>query len=448
MQSKNIRFRDGDNTTLLPLAFNIYNVTWAQLKAFRDAGKLHKGMRYRVTDYQCATTQANTQSAGHQFDIIVTALSEDKLSEEASAIRHDGDETLGDAKDGVAYFANCDLQAWRLLYCLDNDTSRFAWADAENGKGVVYRMVDEHGNNLPYDFKNIQFKRSYCTFGGSGEYIALPGLKPYYDGSSAAQLPGQDDSKAVYCYTFSYYTGSTDGDDPDLSQGDASIGMEVYDSATEKNVTKYPSGNIIVPRHANGARTLPGVTFQQLMSFNRDFEVSGNLLGAGCHDIVFNATATTGNHFLGSVEACVFAEETAGNEVTGIVKETCFAKNVKYNDISGSVSKCSVGGTMNMVAVSGTITTCVFKAVYSSVFSSETLKCTFANNVRSCAFQGLCNGFSFTGSGELRYLRQAGQVYVQDATNKGSLPTVAMGAKYAQLLTADADGNVVVKTIN
>ena len=29
-----------------------------------------------------------------------------------------------------------------------------------NFKGVIYRMIDEHNNDCPYDFKNIQFNRS------------------------------------------------------------------------------------------------------------------------------------------------------------------------------------------------------------------------------------------------------------------------------------------------
>lgn len=45
------------------------------------------------------------------------------------------------------------------MYCLDNDTTRFNWADTINGKGVIYRMIDEFDNDLPFDFKNIQFKR-------------------------------------------------------------------------------------------------------------------------------------------------------------------------------------------------------------------------------------------------------------------------------------------------
>ena len=33
----------------------------------------------------------------------------------------------------------------------------------EIGKGVIYRMIDEYGNDCPYDFKNIQFARTSVT---------------------------------------------------------------------------------------------------------------------------------------------------------------------------------------------------------------------------------------------------------------------------------------------
>ena len=127
---------------------NLTEITWSSLKSLVDTGSLIPGMHYRITDYQCTTTQDNTRSAGHVFDIIVTADDESTLNEVARAAKHDGD----------TYFADCDLNAWKLWYCLDNDTTRFAWADATNGKGVIYRMIDEFNNDVPYDFKNIQFK--------------------------------------------------------------------------------------------------------------------------------------------------------------------------------------------------------------------------------------------------------------------------------------------------
>ena len=138
---------------------NLTEITWSSLKSLVSAGTLIPGMKYRITDYNCTTTQDYTRSAGHQFDIIVDALDKNTLSENASAINHSVSNGETD------YFADCDLNAWKIWYCLDNDKTRFAWADdtktnnKENGRGVIYRMIDEFGNDCPYDFKNIQFQR-------------------------------------------------------------------------------------------------------------------------------------------------------------------------------------------------------------------------------------------------------------------------------------------------
>lgn len=128
---------------------NIQEITWSALKTLRDGGNLTPGQLYRITDYTCTTTQTDTQSAGHLFDITVFALSGSTLSEIAWAEHHSGD----------TYFANSNLAAWELKYCLDNDTTRFDWADTTNGRGVIYWMKDEWSNECSYDFKNIQFKR-------------------------------------------------------------------------------------------------------------------------------------------------------------------------------------------------------------------------------------------------------------------------------------------------
>jgi inorganic pyrophosphatase len=219
------------------------DITYAELKALRDGGNLIPGMFYRITDYVCTTAQADTRATDHRFDIIVQALSNNKLSETAKA----------DYNSDDSYFAdnNANLSAWEIKYCLDNDTTRFAWAldgqaitnlesmysgdtplvrqassdgrlegaigepteyyyawgtqsdvddgdpadfiysknetitngeivysacDGElktaeviEGKGVIYYMKDEHGNECPYDFKNIQFKRHILLENGYPE---------------------------------------------------------------------------------------------------------------------------------------------------------------------------------------------------------------------------------------------------------------------------------------
>ena len=131
----------------------IIAISYADLKALRGNAQLVPGQQYRITDYTCTTTQENTRAVGHAFDIIVTALDEFTLSEEAQAIQNSND----------GYFDDLNLSAWKIWYCLDNDTTRFAWADETNGKGVIYHMIDEFDNDIPYDFKNIQFKHPNDT---------------------------------------------------------------------------------------------------------------------------------------------------------------------------------------------------------------------------------------------------------------------------------------------
>lgn len=144
------------NVTLLSgggIAQTMVETTYAELKSMRDNGTLTPGMWYRITDYECTTTQSNTISAGNKFDVIVLATGTNSLSEQARAINHtpQGGET--------DYFANSNLSAWQIWYCLDNATTRFTWADSTNGKGVIYRMIDEWGNECGYDFKNIMYVR-------------------------------------------------------------------------------------------------------------------------------------------------------------------------------------------------------------------------------------------------------------------------------------------------
>ena len=55
----------------LALALHI-PITHASLLALRNAGELTKGAFYRITDYECTTTQADTRSANHPFDIFCT----------------------------------------------------------------------------------------------------------------------------------------------------------------------------------------------------------------------------------------------------------------------------------------------------------------------------------------------------------------------------------------
>ena len=74
-------------------SLNMIKVTWSELVSLKNSAQLIPGCFYRITDYECTTTQTNTSSAGHPFDIIVLALTNNTLSEEARACLHSPDDS-------------------------------------------------------------------------------------------------------------------------------------------------------------------------------------------------------------------------------------------------------------------------------------------------------------------------------------------------------------------
>lgn len=129
----------------------LIEITHSELVDLRDSGGLVQGNKYRITDYNAVFN--TLRSAGHQFDIVVEALSSSELSEKASAMIHEGD----------VYFENSHLDLWTVYYSLDNDTSRFKEASA-SGKGFIWRLIDEYNNDVCFDFKNALFTMSGSDF--------------------------------------------------------------------------------------------------------------------------------------------------------------------------------------------------------------------------------------------------------------------------------------------
>ena len=145
--------------------FNDYiSVTHSELRGLIGNSGLTIGAFYRITDYTYVVRsgyEGQFSAGGNYFDIIVKAVSENTLSEDAQACRNANDN---------GYFANTNFAAWELKYCIDNDQNRFGWA-ATNGKGVVYHLKDEFGNEAGYDFKNIKFFRNYVDLSNASNAL-------------------------------------------------------------------------------------------------------------------------------------------------------------------------------------------------------------------------------------------------------------------------------------
>ena len=160
------------------------SVSHAELKALRDGGNLVPGTWYRITDYLFTTTQEATHSAGRRFDIIVRADDGSHLNENAYAAHHEGD----------GHFAACRLEAWELKYCIDNDGTRFGWADPDGGRGVVHYMRDEWGNEAPFDFKNVRVRVLHNGSTAAEGYVFGGATDMSLDGTVRACRIGLDSS--------------------------------------------------------------------------------------------------------------------------------------------------------------------------------------------------------------------------------------------------------------
>ena len=288
----------------------LVKVYWSDLVELRDDGNLVPGQQYRITDY-VATSNGDmaSQSANHPFDIIVTADDERTLNEHARAIMHDGDlpDDIVDGETRTKYFAGCDLAAWDVWYCLDNDTTRFAWADSANGKGVIYRLVDEFQNDCPYDFKGIQFK----AYG---------------------------DTDDVWRYTF--------------DSGDASGNTDLSKSGLQWNVY---NNTIAVGMYSDGLWKLNRIVFKGFFCYSNTFgsSCSDNTFGSSCSDNTFGSSCSgntfgsscSGNTFGSHCSDNTFGSNCSDNTFGSSCSDNTFGSNCSYNTFSSSCSYNTFGSS-------------------------------------------------------------------------------------------------------
>ena len=454
-------------------SLDVAAITWDTLKALRDSGGLQKGLRYRITDYRCTTLQTETRSAGHQFDIIVTALSSSMLSEKALAILHDGD----------TYFTNAKLQGWQLWYCLDNDITRFAWADNSNGKGVVYRMIDEFGNDCPYDFKNIQFKRYKIS---SVKNSNTKGLVGTYHGINNGPAT-VDSANFVWAYTFCGIAANTDEDPRQYEDGKVpsldtqhSIDLSLNSGyATDPDGGGYAKpvdmacfNNRLRPHRVSQTvddtteshpQALADIVFLSIATVwtcndTKRFEMSAfhdNSFGTDCTHISIGGKSYC-NDFHGAVLYCIFnqdvQENTFGglvlnNTFSGYVTDNTFSGNVINNTFSGYVTDNTFSGNVDSNTFSGNVDSNTFSGyVTDNTFSGNVTDNTFSGDVLYCSFEGKCSYCSFPGASgtAMQYLRQCGDT--KGTPNARVTVSAKLGVNFEQVLTCDKDNNIVVKT--
>ena len=471
---------DGSTRKLADKIGKTINTTWSALKTLRDGSQLVPGQWYRITDYQCTTTQENTQSAGHQFDIIVRADSTDTLNENAYAAHHAGD----------TYFANSKLEAWRLLYCLDNDTSRFMWAggksitisnknyyrdkaidvigatypycwssngnkrytasetpstgdnayskstggtsytissiNEETGKGVIYKMVDEADNDCPYDFKNIQFKVGAKEKAGT---VAN-----------------------VFYYTFSVASGTNDATVMDHSLN----GFRCYNNRIWKWITSDSTRKL----NFNVFRNTSTTSFCYSNTFVNDCQ--SNTFGNKCYNNTFGndcAYNTFGNDcdyntFVGGCDGNTFGNNCQSNTFVNSSGNTfnnnCYNNTFNNNCCNNTFGDGSSGNTFSNSSGYNTFkNNCCANTFgnncYNNTFGDGCQSNTFVNDCQSNTFGNGCHHNTFLKDYSYYIIIENGNRYI----NITSTQTTSSSNKLQNITVAQGVNNTTTtKTIS
>lgn len=138
------------------------NVTYEELISLMMRGTLIKGAKYRITDYVTTVEQEGVMSEEFRFDIIVTALDEWMVSEDAMAT---------DGGNGTSHPVGGYIPAWKLKYSIiPMYPPRFDWACygneyvvTEPDTGLTCRLSLLSSKYT----ENVDGEQYYCFFGNA-----------------------------------------------------------------------------------------------------------------------------------------------------------------------------------------------------------------------------------------------------------------------------------------
>ena len=418
-------------------------ITYADLKALLQAGNLVPGTWYRITDYVCTTTQDNTQSAEHAFDVIVRADDASHLNENAFAAHHEGDE----------YFANCKLEAWELKYCLDNDTNRFAWADDENGTGVIFYMKDEWGNIAPFDFKNMLFTRDSEWFDDHQQWAEdvlgeVPEADMHFYFLSWVTQDGEVQDASIVGQTLMNDEGSYTGVYGNEIKETTAYNMDMTEDATS-TAFALPC-TIIVSSYAYEDGVFYGCYSN---TFGND--CSGNSFGNECYSNTFGNNCQSnsfGNSFQNNTfgNDCYrnsFGNDCNNNSFGNYCQNNSFGNNCYSNTFGNSCGSNTFGNGCNNNSFGNYCS-------YNS-FGNYCYQNTFGNNCGGNSFGNYCQSItvfdsvqncSVTGGSQSAPVKNAQILNGTAGASSANKLTIAFAANkaYTQVAAKNTAGNLKI----
>ena len=173
------------------------------------------------------------------------------------------------------------------------------------GRGVIYRMIDEFGNDCPYDFKNILTRR--------------------ITESTIDYTHTTDVTDNNFYYTFTYKDQNNN----------------ICDFTTQ-SINNRCTGNIIKPYTSltQGKQILPGITFINKYSTNYVF-CRDNHIGNNCQNIVF----FNGCYFNDVGDSCtriLFRDSCNNNTIVGSCNSIIFEENAIGNTLQKNIKSIYV----------------------------------------------------------------------------------------------------------
>lgn len=446
------------------------SLTWAELKTLRDGSNLIPGKMYRITDYVATTTQEETRSANHPFDIIVTAISANALSEEAMAAVHAGD----------TYFANSQLSAWRLGYILDNDDSRYEWADTTNGKGVIYRLRDEFENECPYDFKGIQFARHEISAVSRTSISALVGI-PVASSIGHRSLT-VDTAVTKWYYTFSQIGSAWTDEVTDASLDNTTTTVVFTEKTAWTTNTKQSAPSLLdnVFVYGPAVNTLCIALDPEVQPVTADKTYFEDLYfdGADCKHNTFvgvpclsKTEGTFRKNIIVGAFRHIYAQTNFENNTIIAPYDLCFinfghcfsenfifAHAITYtnfdtyfldNQLDGA------GAKINNSTFGRYVTRCQFNGLDlgSVTINGQLTDCTFTGKFTACTFNAICSYVDFVGGASgntctgldvVGGIRGASDARVNVENSSDFIYPNASGTKRRIRLEGDTNGDMVI----
>ena len=326
----------------------LVEILYSDLKTLRDTSKLSPGTQYRITDY-VTTVRADLDyaiSAGNQFDIIVTADSDNKLNEVARAIRHEGD---------IYFPEQVKFESWELKYSLDNDVLRYDWADSVNGKGVIYFMKDEFDNEVPYDFKNIKFKR----------FKVVSCINYSFEQAFSGRYFGQMDTSVFTIDPLDFkfvFTFHDEEDDSEVSTmykighgeffGSNIIGGNFYATAVDdlKYLTLHLNNCVFLGNHIK--KNVFGLefennTFGNVINYNTfGNNIYSNIFGNNIETNTFRNNIYS-NTFGNNINSNTFGNNIYSNTFGDSLVSNTFGNDINYNTFGNDIGYNTFGDSIN-----------------------------------------------------------------------------------------------------